>query len=81
MKKMNEEALKGTAEPELRSSVRRIEAMVQKLRKNRENESAKVLEEEICYIQREIELRKKFGHIRAPVGDTENGNPLKFEQS
>ena len=79
MKKMSEQALKGMSEPELRSSARRLESTVAKMRKNRQN--TKVLETEICYIQREIELRKKFGHIRASVEDIENVNPLEFEQS
>ena len=79
MKKMSENALKGMSESELRSSARRLEATVTKMRKNRTN--TKVLETEICYIQREIELRKKFGHIRVGAEDIENDNPLEFEQS
>lgn len=79
MKKMSENALKGMSESELRSSARRLEATVTKMRKNRTNTT--VLETEICYIQREIELRKKFGHIRAGVEGIENDNPLEFEQS
>ena len=79
MKKMSENALKGMSESELRSSARRLETTVTKMRKNRTN--TKVLETEICYIQREIELRKKFGHIRVGAEDIENDNPLEFEQS
>ena len=78
MKKMSENALKGMSESELRSSARRLEATVTKMRKNRTNTT--VLETEICYIQREIELRKKFGHIRVGAEDIENNNPLEFEQ-
>ena len=78
MKKMSENALKGMSESELRSSARRLETTVTKMRKDRSD--TRVLETEICYIQREIELRKKFGHIRAGVADIENDNPLKFEQ-
>ena len=78
MKKMSENALKGMSESELRSSARRLEETVTKMRKNRTNTT--VLETEICYIQREIELRKKFGYIRVGAEDIENNNPLEFEQ-
>jgi len=78
MKKMSEEALKGMTETELRSTARRLESNVTKLRKNKQD--PKDLEMEICYIQREIELRRKFGHVRSSVEVQYNQTPLEFEQ-
>ena len=79
MKKMSEEALKGMTETELRSTARRLESNVTKLRKNKQN--SKDLEMEICYIQREIELRRKFGHMRVSTESHNNENALEFERS
>ena len=77
MKKMSEPALKSMSESELRNTIRRFESKVFKLRKN--SESTRELEEEICYAQREIELRRRFGHLRLG-GDTGNDDvTLEFE--
>ena len=38
------------------------------------------LEEEICYIQRELELRRRFGHSRVATETENNNNVLEFEQ-
>jgi len=79
MKKMSDEALKGMTESELRSSARRLESNVAKMRKNRHE--TKDIEMEICYIQREIELRRKFGHMRVATESHNNENALEFEQA
>jgi len=79
MKKMSEEALKGMTETELRSTARRLESNVTKLRKNKQN--SKDLEMEICYIQRELELRRRFGHMRTATESHNNENALEFEQA
>jgi len=78
MKKMSEKALKGMTETELRSTARRLESNVTKLRKNKQD--SKDLEMEICYIQREIELRRKFGHMRAATQSQNDETVLEFEQ-
>ncbi len=78
MKKMSEEALKGMTETELRSTARRLESNVTKLRKNKQN--PKDLEMEICYIQRELELRRRFGHMRTATESHSNENALEFER-
>ena len=78
MKKMSEEALKGMTETELRSTARRLESNVTKLRKNKQN--SKDLEMEICYIQRELELRRRFGHMRTATESQNDETVLEFEQ-
>ena len=78
MKKMSEEALKGMTETELRSTARRLESNVTKLRKNKQN--SKDLEMEICYIQRELELRRRFGHMRTVTESQNDETVLEFEQ-
>ena len=78
MKKMSEEALKGMSESELRSIARRLESNATKLRKSKQN--SKELEMEICYIQREIELRRKYGHMRVSAETQNNENALEFER-
>jgi hypothetical protein len=79
VKKMGEEALKGMSETELRSAARRLESNVVKLRKNKQD--PRDLETEICYIQREVELRRKFGHMRVSTESHNNENALEFERS
>ncbi len=78
MKKMSEEALKGMTETELRSTARRLESNVTKLRKNKQD--SKDLEMEICYIQRELELRRRFGHMRTATESQNDETVLEFEQ-
>jgi hypothetical protein len=78
MKKMSEKALKGMTETELRSTARRLESNVTKLRKNKQD--SKDLEMEICYIQRELELRRRYGHIRLATQSQNDETVLEFEQ-
>ena len=78
MKKLSEAALKGMSEGELHSTARRLETRAGKLRKG--SDASRALEEEICYIQREIELRRKFGHTRVPTESESNQTALEFEQ-
>ena len=44
------------------------------------NQAARNLEEEICYIQRELELRRRFGHARVAAESENDNNALEFEQ-
>ena len=78
MKKLSEEALKGMTDSELKTTARRLETRAGKMRKG--NQAARNLEEEICYIQRELELRRRFGHARVAVESENDNNALEFEQ-
>jgi hypothetical protein len=78
MKKMSENALKGMTEGELHATARRLETRIGKLRKG--TDASRALEEEICYIQREIELRRKFGHTRVAAENQSNQTALEFER-
>ena len=78
MKKLSEEALKGMTDGELRTTARRLETRVGKQKKG--NSASRALEEEICYIQRELELRRRFGHSRVAAESENNNNVLEFEQ-
>jgi len=73
VKKLSHSDLRGMSDRDLRSLVRRLESKVQKMRKA--SESTHNLETEICYVQREIELRQIY-HI------SQDPRPaLKFETS
>ena len=48
MKKLSEEALKGMTDSELKTTARRLETKVGKMRKG--SQTTRNLEEEICYI-------------------------------
>ena len=78
MKKLSEEALKGMTDSELKTTARRLETRAGKMRKG--NQAARNLEEEICYIQRELELRRRFGHSRVTAESENDNNALEFEQ-
>jgi hypothetical protein len=78
MKKLSEEALKGMSDGELRTAARRLETRVGK--QKRGTDATRALEEEICYIQRELELRRRFGHARVSVESQNNENALEFER-
>ena len=78
MKKLSDEALKGMTDGELKTTVRRLETRAGKMRKG--TQATRSLEEEICYIQRELELRRRFGHSRVAAESENNDNVLEFEQ-
>ena len=78
MEKLSEDALKGMTDGELRTTARRLETRVSKHRKGTD---ARALEEEICYIQRELELRRRFGHMRTATESQNNEPALEFEQA
>ena len=78
MKKLSEEVLKGMTDSELKTTVRRLETKVGKLRKG--SQATRTLEEEICYVQRELDLRRRFGHARVAAEDQTSNNVLEFEQ-
>jgi len=79
MKKMSDEALRGMSDGELKTAVRRLETTVGKLRKS--SQATRSLEEEICYIQRELELRRRFGRSRVATSTYTDDNMLEFEQA
>ena len=79
MKKMSDEALKGMSDSELRATARRLETAAGK--QKRGTEATRGLEEEICYIQRELELRHRFGQMRTATESHNNKNVLEFEQA
>jgi len=79
VKKLSKEALKGMTDGELRTAARRLETTVGKQKKG--NTAARALEEEICYIQRELELRRRFGHSRVAAESENNEKALEFERS
>ena len=78
MKKLSEEVLKGMTDGELKTTARRLETKAGKMRKG--NQATRNLEEEICYIQRELELRRRFGHSRVATESENNDNALEFER-
>ena len=78
MKKLSEEVLKGMTDNELKTTARRLETKVGKMRKG--SQTTRNLEEEICYIQRELELRRRFGHARVAAESQNDNNALEFEQ-
>jgi len=77
VKKISELAIKRTSDAELKNTARRLEAKIGKL--NRERKNARSFEEEVCYIQRELELRKKFGHFQI-IDDANSENLLEFDK-
>jgi len=79
MKKLSEEVLKGMPDGELRTTARHLEAKASKIRKG--TPDSRALEEEICYIQRELELRRRFGHLRVASESQNHETTLEFEQS
>ena len=79
MKKLSDEALKGMTDGELKTTVRRLETRAGKMRKG--TQATRSLEEEICYIQRELELRRRFGYSRVAAESESNNNALEFEQA
>jgi len=78
MKKLSDETLKGMTDGELKTTVRRLETSAGKMRKG--TQATRSLEEEICYIQRELELRRRFGHSRVAAESESNNNALEFER-
>ena len=64
MRKMSEQDLKTMSSDDLREQVKILETQVSGLRKS--HKETQTTEMEICYVQREIELRKKFGHVQQP---------------
>ena len=79
MKKLSDEALKGMTDGELRTAARRLETRVGK--QKRGTEATRAFEEEICYIQRELELRRRFGHMRVATQTQNDEKALEFEQA
>jgi hypothetical protein len=79
MKKLSDEALKGMSDGELRTAARRLETRAGK--QKRGTEDTRALEEEICYIQRELELRRRFGHMRVATQTQNDEKALEFEQA
>ena len=79
VKVMSEKDLKTMNERELRKVMADLEGDAKALRKN--HESPSVQETEICYIQRELEARKRFGtsFSNRPVEST--STTLEFETS
>ena len=78
MKKMSDEALKGMSDSDLRATARRLETAAGK--QKRGTGATRALEEEICYIQRELELRRRFGHMRVATQNQNDESALEFEQ-
>ena len=62
MKRLSEQEIKAMSDNELREQVKLLESRAADLRKRREEPQR--IETEICYVQREIELRRKFGHAQ-----------------
>ncbi len=73
MKKLSHSDLRAMSDRDLRSLARNLESAVQKTR--RSNEKTNDLETEICYVQREIELRQIYHVSQDPRSN------LKFETS
>lgn len=57
---LNAKNLNELSERELRQSIRRFQSEVSRLRKQDDQKAAIDLEVEICYLQRELELRTQF---------------------
>ena len=77
MKKLSDEVLKGMTDGELRTTARRLET---KVGKNRKSPASRDLGEEICYIQRELELRRRYGHMRVASENQPDETALEFER-
>jgi len=65
MNRLSEQEIKAMSDNELREQVKLLEFRADDLRKRREDPEQ--IETEICYVQREIELRRKFGHAQQTV--------------
>jgi|SaaInlStandDraft_2_1057019.scaffolds.fasta_scaffold23238_3 hypothetical protein len=70
MKRLSEQEIKSMSDNELREQVKLLEFRADDLRKRREDPQR--IETEICYVQREIELRRKFGHAQQTARVTES---------
>lgn len=78
MKRLSEQEIKSMSDNELREQVRLLEVRADDLRKRREEPQR--VETEICYVQREIELRRKFGHAQQSARtSTSHEDSLSFD--
>ena len=76
MKKLSHGDLRGKSERELRSLANKLEKSVHQSRKD--GKSTHSLETEICYIQRELELRRLYHHRQQQTVQTQVSR-LEFE--
>jgi len=76
---LNAKNLNELSERELRQSIRRFQGEVTRLRKQDDQEAAIDLEVEICYLQRELELRTQFSGKELNRNDNNKEAQIEFE--
>ena len=76
MKKLSHGDLRGKSERELRGLANKLEKTIYQTRKD--GKSTLNLETEICYIQRELELRRLYHHRQQQNTQTQESR-LEFE--
>ena len=76
---LNAKNLNELSERELRQSIRRLQAEVTNFRKQNNHSNAIDVEVEICYLQRELELRSRFSNRERNRNTGNKESQIQFE--
>tara|TARA_R110000851_G_scaffold48756_4_gene117636 strand:- start:8243 stop:8494 length:252 start_codon:yes stop_codon:yes gene_type:complete len=76
---VNPDNLKELTERDLRQEVRRFQGIVSQLRKQGDHNGVVPIEIEICYLQRELELRTRFSSKERTRPPQQRQPQIEFE--